>query len=80
MLEYLCRSPCGERGLKFSALSDGKLFEGSGHTKAYWTASADNRALEIFAELFVLEAQNGPELKIVKAAWPELWEAYNALF
>lgn len=63
-----------------SALSGGELFEDSGHTRAYWAARADNRALEIFAELFVLEAQNSPELKIVKMAWPELWKAYEALF
>ena len=64
----------------FSALSGGELFEGSGHSKSYWAAREDNRALEIFAELFVLEAQNSPELKIVKAAWPELWAAYISLF
>ena len=63
-----------------NALSDGALPTKYRHSKEYWTANDNNRSLEIFAELFVLEAQNRPELKIVKAAWPELWEAYEALF
>ena len=64
----------------FSALSGGELFKNDGHAKSYWASSAGNRAAEIFAELFVLEAKNRPELKIVKSAWPVLWEAYEALF
>ena len=62
------------------ALSDGVLKTEYCHKKEYWIANDSNRSLEIFAELFVLEAQNRPELKIVKAAWPELWKAYEALF
>lgn len=62
------------------ALGEGQLDTKYSHNKEYWTANDRNRPLEIFAELFVLEAQNSPELKVVRAAWPELWEAYKALF
>lgn len=62
------------------ALSDGVLETKYHHSKEYWTANDRNRPVELFAELFVLEAQNRPELQVVKAAWPELWEAYEALF
>ena len=64
----------------FSALSNGQLFTKYGHSKEYWEARTDNRAVEIFAELVVLEAQGDRELDYVKAAWPELWEAYESLF
>lgn len=62
------------------ALSDGLLETKYSHGKEYWTSDKRNRALEIFAELFALEAQNRQELKIVKAAWLELWDAYKSLF
>lgn len=62
------------------ALSDGVLTTQYRHNKEYWTANKQNRPAELFAELFVLEAQNRPELQVVKAAWPELWKAYEALF
>lgn len=62
------------------ALSDGMLKTKYRHNKEYWSINDRNRPLEIFAELFVLEAQNSPELKVVKAAWPELWAAYISLF
>lgn len=62
------------------ALSEELLETKYFHGKEYWMADKRNRALEIFAELFTLETQNRQELKIVKAAWPELWNAYQSLF
>ena len=62
------------------ALGAGQLDIKYFHSKEYWSQNDRNRPLEVFAELFVLEAQNRPELKVVKAAWPELWEAYKGLF
>lgn len=62
------------------ALSEGLIQTKYFHEKEYWMADNRNRALEIFAELFTLETQNRQELKVVKAAWPELWNAYESLF
>ena len=38
------------------------------------------REVVILSLIHILEAQNSPELKVVKAAWPELWAAYISLF
>lgn len=61
------------------ALAKGDLNVPFGHGKKYWHNDTQNGSLEIFANIFSMEALGHRELEIVKAAFSDLWESYQKL-
>ena len=73
---------CDEDGFLsdiFSALCESKYDYQFGHSKEYW-AKPQNKSVEIFANLFSLEALNDTEkLRYLSKVFPELVDAYDSL-